>query len=116
MVMESIIKIFNQFIKEILINGRNNWFGQSYENGYLKYEGKGSLYGFSSFYYGLWKSGQKNGHGEEFFNEENLNDTFPCSFSIKNFEFLNKIFRFIYYYDGNFVDGTKMGKENYIIF
>ena len=118
-------KNFQPIYKGNLINGRKNGFGQSYENGYLKYEGnfiddkyegKGSLYGFSGFYNGLWKSGQKNGHGEELFNEENLNDTFPCSFSIKNFEFLNKICPFIYYYDGNFVDGKKNGKENYIIF
>lgn len=110
-----------------IINGTKNGYGKYYENGALKYkgnfiddkyDGEGELYDSSSFYFGEWKFGKKNGIGKEFFNEGNFikveeeKDNIYSQISFKslyinlNYEF----YGFKYCYAGNFVDDQKKGK------
>ena len=124
-----------------LINGIKNGYGQLYKNGSLeydghfiddKYDGEGSLYDSSNLYFGEWKAGQKNGHGEDYFNEgdfiaetklgrfssisyENFyiikNNIRFDSISNENLYLLkSNTYKFIYYYNGEFKDGKKNGK------
>ena len=106
------------------IDGTKNGSGKYYENGALKYkgnfindkyDGEGTLYDSLSFYFGEWKSGQKNGNGKEFFNKGNFinEEEYPIfafvPFFGGNNNLNNEFYGFKYCYEGNFVDDQIKG-------
>jgi len=105
-----------------LIKGRKSGYGEYYIKGFLKYrgffiddkyDGEGLSISSSSFYYGKWLFGKKNGNGIEYFNDKNLDDKFPYEFYFKDLKFIdmpNMPIIFKYCYVGNFMNGKKNGK------
>ena len=74
-----------------------------YEGSFIddKYDGEGSLYDSSYIYFGEWKSDQKNGHIEKYFNEGSFKEEIIEKYSLLVMKASNKFNGFKYYYDGN---------------